>query len=153
MKNAGKREAGVSFVRIIIVAAIIGLFIFIAFYHYYYVKHDFARNSHPILSLLLACLGLWLTSMIWLSIANLLVLLIASPFLILPSLRPAAIRASTIGVMALLCARLIIFYVGLPVNSHRPMEPRPDGHFQSHFQARLGGRHHRPVAVHPSLGA
>jgi cytochrome c biogenesis factor len=145
MKKAVKLKAG-----ILVVAAVIGLLIFTAFYHDFYVKHDISRNSHPVLGLLVACSALWLTAMIWLSIATLLVLLITSPFLIWPSLRPIAIRSWTIGVMGLLCARFILFYVGLPVNPNRSMEPSPAAHFQVHFQPHLYGQHHRPGTVHSS---
>ena len=117
---------------LLIVAAIIGLFIFIDSHHYFFTP-DISRTSHRVFGLLIACLGLWITSVIWLSIANLLVLIITSPFLIWPSLRPAAIRAWTVGVLALLCARFILFYAAFPVSPNRPMEPIRTAHFHSRY--------------------
>ena len=152
MKKTVKRKAGVQLLGILIVAAIIGLFLFIAS-QYSYVKQEISPNGHPMSGLLLACLDLWLISTIWLSIASFLVLIVSTPFLIWPSLRPAAIRACTIGVLALLCARSILFCAGLPVNPNRSMEPpRLAAHFRPRFQPHLCGRYHRPTVVPSSLG-
>jgi hypothetical protein len=111
MKTEVKRKATLSLVTTVVVAAILGLLAFGAS-HLIYIKNYISPISHPVFGLVTTGFWLWVTSTIWLSIANLLILLVASPFMIWPSIRPAAIRAWIIGVLAVLGARFLLFYAG-----------------------------------------
>jgi hypothetical protein len=111
MKSDSKREVKALVATIIMVAAVVGFLLFGAF-HPSYIRNDFSPGRHPLLGMLLTCFWLWMTSTIWLCAVNLLVLLVASPFLIRPSIRPVAIRAWIISALAFMCARFIVFYAG-----------------------------------------
>jgi hypothetical protein len=111
MKSESRPEVKILFMTVLAVAAVFGFMMFGAF-HPGYIKNDFAPGRHPVLGMLLTCFWLWLTSTVWLCAVNLLVLLVASPFFAWPSVRPAAIRAWIISILAFLCARFIVFYAG-----------------------------------------
>lgn len=109
MKSDSKREVK-ALVAMIAAAAVFWVFLLFFAFHPNYIKNDFPPGPHPFLGMLLTCFLLWVKSTIWLCAVNLLVLFVASPFLLRPSIRPAAIRAWIISTLAFLCARFIVFY-------------------------------------------
>jgi hypothetical protein len=111
MKKEVKRSVNVRLVAVVVAAPILGLLGF-GVSHLRCMNVDLPQGHYPFLSLIAACFGLWMTSTFWLAVANLLILFIASPFMIWPQIRPAAIRAWIISVLAFLCARFILFYAG-----------------------------------------
>jgi hypothetical protein len=75
----------------------------------YYSRHGIFWSSQHISVRLIAFCEHWMRPMLWSFIAALLILLIVSPFFVWSSLRPAAVKAWIIGVVALACVGYILF--------------------------------------------